>query len=220
MRERFEEVLETLSRRAGLGRVSPAVAAVVAIAVVALCAYALHRWWPSGGSTVEYEPATQGAASSAPPRASVATSDGDPLAVHVVGSVMHPGLYRLPPGSRVSDAVEAAGGALGDARVDLVNIARRLVDGEQVAVPSSDDAASPIGLSPAGGQAAASQPVDINSADAAALDTLPGIGPATAARIVEDRDANGSYSSLEDLGRVSGIGPKKLEQLQGLACVR
>lgn len=219
MRGRVEEVLEALSRRAGLGRISPAVAVVVAILVVVLCGYALRRWWPSESSSVEYLPGGS-RATSATPQAVDATPTEAELAVHVVGSVRHPGLYRLAPGSRVSDVVDAAGGLLGDARSDLVNLARRLSDGEQVVVPSGDDALPTPGVGPVSSGSASQQPVDINTADEAALDTLPGIGPATAARIVEDRESNGAYSSLEDLGRVSGIGPKKLEQLQGLACVR
>jgi competence protein ComEA len=153
--------------------------------------------------------------------------------VHVVGSVRHPGVYELDPGSRVIDAVDAAGGTLPDAILSAVNMARPVGDGEQILVPDEDDpaavAAAAGGGGTGGGAGAAAlaaggaggqQAVDINSADAAALETLPGVGPSTAAKIIADRESNGPFASVDDLTRVSGIGPKKLEQIKPMACVR
>jgi competence protein ComEA len=126
----------------------------------------------------------------------------------------------------VADAVEAAGGLMPDAVAASVNLARTVTDGEQIVVPDADTA-SVSGNSASTGSGASANPakqgaemVDLNTADESALDALPGIGPATAARIIADREANGPFASAEDLGRVSGIGPKKLEQLSGLVCVR
>ncbi len=136
--------------------------------------------------------------------------------VHVEGEVANPGLLELPEGSRVFDAIQAAGDFTDDAKRDAVNLARILVDGEQIIVASSlaeDAAASPPGVSMSSG--ALSGKVNINTADVAALDSLPGIGESTAKRIIADREANGPFKSIEDLKRVSGIGDKKYAQLEG-----
>jgi competence protein ComEA len=126
-----------------------------------------------------------------------------PLVVDVAGAVASPGVMELPAGARVRDAIEAAGGFLDGAERSSVNLARPLVDGEQVYVPvAGEDRAGPV---------------NVNAADAAALETLPGIGPVLAERIVADRAANGPFVSIEDLDRVSGIGPSLVARLAGLA---
>lgn len=150
--------------------------------------------------------------------------------VHVSGCVANPGLYEVENGSRVAVAIEAAGGFSDDAVCDSVNLARVLQDGELVVVasasaeqpsePSGEYAGSPqqgVG----GGRVAASSPgrININTASAAELEQLPGIGEATAAKIVADRNANGPFKTVEDLKRVSGIGDKKYEALADLICV-
>lgn len=136
------------------------------------------------------------------------------VVVHVVGAVRRPGVYKLPAGSRVGDAVAAAGGALGNAAPEAVNLARVLNDGEQVRIPSADEASAAVAAS--GAQSGAPRKVNINTATAAELDALPGIGPATAQKIVDDRARNGPFSSPEDLMRVPGIGPKKFDALKDL----
>lgn len=144
----------------------------------------------------------------------------DGVIVHVVGAVRRPGVYELPAGSRVADAVEAAGGALGNAAASALNLARLLTDGEQVRVLTTDEASAAAfsgdarGLLPPVGQ----PKVNINAATVEQLDSLPGIGPATAQKIVEDRMRNGPFRSPEDLMRVPGIGPKKFEVLEELIC--
>lgn len=134
-----------------------------------------------------------------------------PLVVHVAGAVRAPGLYRLPRGSRVADAVEAAGGARRRAAVDAINLAAPLADGQRIAVPVI--AAVPTQEAGAG-TGETTGPLSLSSASAEALDALPGIGPATAAEIIAWRDANGGFASVEDLERVPGIGPAKLEALR------
>jgi competence protein ComEA len=126
-----------------------------------------------------------------------------PLVVDVAGAVASPGVMELPPGARVRDAIAAAGGFVDGADRSSINLARPLVDGEQVYVPA------------AGGDRAGA--VNVNAADAAALEALPGIGPVLAERIVADRAANGPFGSIEDLDRVSGIGPSLVAGLAGLA---
>lgn len=130
------------------------------------------------------------------------------LYVHVLGQVAHPGLYVLDLDARVVDALGAAGGSLPDADLRAVNLARQLTDGEQLVVPA-------IGETDAGAAAPAGDgPIDLNSADQAALETLPRIGPALAQRIIAWRDDNGRFTSVDDLLAVPGIGEKMLEGLR------
>jgi competence protein ComEA len=150
--------------------------------------------------------------------------------VHVVGAVHAPGVYELEPGARVGDAVALAGGALGNAAPEGVNLAREVADGEQVHVPTADEWAAGGGQTTAesvaprsgapGAGGAASGAVDINSADATVLETLPGVGPATAQKIIADREENGPFTAVEDLMRVAGIGEKKLDAIRDLVVVR
>ncbi|MCX8008008.1 MAG: ComEA family DNA-binding protein, partial [Coriobacteriia bacterium] len=135
------------------------------------------------------------------------------VTVHVVGAVRWPGVYRLPVGSRVCDAIGRAGGVLGNAAADAVNMARVLSDGEQVRVPTLDESTRP---EPIGGTADRPRLVDINRASAEELDALPGIGPSTAQKIVDDRARNGPFRCPQDIMRVPGIGPKKFDALKDL----
>lgn len=132
------------------------------------------------------------------------------LVVDVAGAVHRPGLHRLAQGSRIADALAAAGGATAKADVALVNLAAPLADGEQVLVPSRGTAAA------APGAPSASAPLDLNTATAEQLDALPGIGPATAAKIVSFRQAHGPFRSVNELDAVPGIGPARIDQLKGL----
>ncbi|WP_394289108.1 helix-hairpin-helix domain-containing protein [Microbacterium sp.] len=136
--------------------------------------------------------------------------------VHVSGEVRTPGLYRLAEGARVVDAVSAAGGMTGEASPEAVNLARPVSDGEQLHVPAKGDA--PPGESP-GSAPAGDGRVNLNTADAAALDTLPRIGPAIAQRIIDWREQNGRFTSVDDLMAVPGIGEKMLASLRELVTV-
>lgn len=136
------------------------------------------------------------------------------LYVHVSGAVLSPGLFLLRTDARVVDAVAAAGGFADDADMSGVNLARPLSDGEQLIVPREGEAPPA-----SGGGVAADGRVNLNTADAAALDTLPRVGPAIASRIIEWREANGPYTSVDDLLSVPGIGAKMLESLRDLVTV-
>ena len=139
-----------------------------------------------------------------------------PVVVDVVGSVRHGGVYRLPAGSRVRDALRAAGGARPGAHTASLNLAERLADGEQIVVPGRGVAIA--ASSAAGGPAGAGAPagiVHLNSATVEQLDGLDGIGPTLAARIVAWRQAHGGFRSTADLGNVPGIGPGRLAALHG-----
>ncbi|WP_081844525.1 ComEA family DNA-binding protein [Cellulomonas sp. URHE0023] len=146
--------------------------------------------------------------------AATATGEQTLVVVDVVGAVAAPGVVRLPAGSRVVDAVAAAGGPTPDAQVSTLNMARVLVDGEQIVVPQQGQDAV-VGGVPA---EPSDDRVDLNTADEAALDALPGIGPVLAQRIVAHRD-DGPYASVDDLGDVSGIGPTLLDRLRDLVRV-
>ncbi|MEM7288695.1 MAG: ComEA family DNA-binding protein [Actinomycetota bacterium] len=141
--------------------------------------------------------------------------DSSPLVVHVAGAVARPGLVEVPTGSRVADAVVAAGGATATADLDRINLALPLSDADHVHVPAEGEIA--VGQGALGGPDPG--PLDLNRADEAALDELPGVGPATAAAIVAHRDEHGPFTSVTALQEVPGIGPAKLERLRELVRV-
>lgn len=127
------------------------------------------------------------------------------IVVHVAGAVERPGVYELPAGARVADAVKRAGGALRNGEVNAVNLAAPLADGQQVVIPGAGAVA---------GAAAAEGPISLGSATAEDLDQIDGIGPVTAAAIVEYRDSGRPITRIEDLDAVSGIGPATIEALR------
>jgi len=139
------------------------------------------------------------------------------VVVDVVGEVRRPGLYRLADGSRIADAVARAGGATRKAELAQVNLAAPLADGEQVVVPARGSAAAEPPAAAGGPDAAApSAPIQLSTATLEQLDSLPGVGPATAQKILDYRTKHGAFSSVDELDAVPGIGPKRLEQLREL----
>ncbi|TXK17151.1 ComEA family DNA-binding protein [Homoserinibacter sp. GY 40078] len=191
--------------RRGVGAALIVLLAAAAITVVAVAV-------TPGGAAREVAPPDPG--SSGAPMIEVGAADGSVLYVHVLGEVAHPGLYELSPGDRVVDAIAAAGGLTDDADPGAVNLARPVSDGEQLAVPAVGESPAP---GSAGGEGAASDGrVDLNTADVAALDTLPRVGPAIAQRIIDWREQNGPFSSVDDLLAISGIGEKTVEALRPL----
>jgi competence protein ComEA len=134
------------------------------------------------------------------------------LIVHVVGGVPNPGVYRLPPGSRVFEAIEMAGGALEEELLAGINLAQPLYDGQQVVVPNGIDGEAGAITFQSGGS---SSLLNINRASREELESLPGIGPVKAREIVEFREKNGPFRSISDLTQVKGIGAKILEGLEG-----
>jgi competence protein ComEA len=136
------------------------------------------------------------------------------ILVHVVGQVARPGLYSLADGSRVNDAITRAGGPRPRAALELVNLAAPVADGQQVVVPSRQEAAQVAASGPAG--SAPGERVHLNSATLEQLDELPGIGPVTAQKILDYRTEHGAFGSVDELDAVSGIGPARLEELRDL----
>lgn len=138
------------------------------------------------------------------------------LVVQVDGAVLRPGLYRLPPGARAADAIAAAGGLLSDADPTWLNRARVLRDGERLTVPQRSASAAISGSATTPGDPR----VDLNAASAQDLESLPGIGPVLAGRIVEHRRRAGPFQRLEDLLQVNGIGPRLLERVRPHVVIR
>src|ERR687887_2339518 len=138
------------------------------------------------------------------------------VVVDVVGAVRRPGLYRLEQGSRIADAVARAGGATRKAELAQVNLAAPLADGEQVVIPKRGAPGAVPPAADSSGGAATTAPVQLSTATLEQLDTLPGVGPATAQKILDYRTKHGAFSSVDELDAVPGIGPKRLEQLRDL----
>lgn len=214
------------SRRVRIGGLQLGPVHLAVVAVVAAVAVGLAAWWavrdqaeaiPVRADATAPAPLTSlqpdaGAVGSEP--AADGTGEAGEVVVDVAGKVRRPGIAVLPAGSRVVDALEAAGGPRRGVDLTGLNLARPLVDGEQVLVgvaPVPGVAGTLTSPAPAGGSL-----VNLNSADLAALDTLPGVGPVTAEAIVSWREDNGGFTSVEELLEVDGIGEATLEDLAPL----
>jgi competence protein ComEA len=174
--------------------------AAIAIAVLIVGA----RWIRSSGGGASGGAALSFAADS--PHQS--SQNDEEVVVHVAGSVARPGVYRLPAGSRVTDAVRRAGGFARGANQDAINLAARLSDGQQVVVPG------PGAVAAAAGGDGQTGPISLGSATAEQLDGIEGIGPVTAQKIIEFRDQHGGLSSIDQLDEVDGIGPSTMQTLR------
>lgn len=185
-----------------LSRTQVVVYAAVAIALLLVGARAIRG---EGGGEVSFA-----SADAAPAEAgfSIGGQSGD-LVVDVTGAVRDPGVYRMPAGSRVNDAVARAGGAAPRAQLEAINLAARLADGQQVVVPER----LPGGTA-AVGAVGAEGPIGLGTATVEQLEEIEGIGPVTAEAIVEFRDEHGGLSSVEQLDQVSGIGPATMDSLR------
>jgi len=204
--------------------VRAALGGVVVLALLGIGAAVVGAVVTPGGQTIEVAAVEGGSTSGGS-----AADDGlgrpsglEVVVLHVVGAVVDPGIVELPLGSRVVDAIAAAGGPTDAADLAGVNLARTLVDGEQLRVPQVGEL-PPAGSGGAGGAGStgvgADGRVNINTADVAALETLPGVGPAIASRIVAWREENGPFRSVDELGAVSGIGEKTLDGMRDQATV-
>jgi competence protein ComEA len=226
-------VQDVLARlRARLDPVGLAPADVLALLVLLLAAAGLTAvvWWTTRPVPLAAAPPVPSAAPSPwpsggaddAPDAPAAATTPPPVTVHVAGRVARPGVVVLPAGSRVADAVAAAGGATPDAAVETLNLARPLVDGEQVRVPAPGEPLPPTPTPPPAAPTAptASEgPLDLNTATLDALDALPGIGPVTAQRILDHRQAIGRFADVGQLLEVPGIGPSRFADLEPLVRV-
>ena len=206
-----------------------AVLVVVVIAVVGVTALLGGRagsWTGGGGTDVALSLPKAGEAAGAPSGASgdtaavgdastSTTTAGGSLHVHAAGAVMHPGVVEVPAGSRVTDVVAAAGGPAADADLNQVNLAALVTDGVRIYIPRQGEVGSGL-VAASGGADSDGQDaiVNLNEANETELETLPGVGPATAKAIVDYRSEHGRFRSVDDLLNVRGIGPSKLEQIK------
>ncbi|HUI47080.1 MAG TPA: ComEA family DNA-binding protein [Acidimicrobiia bacterium] len=203
-------------------RIAAALLACVSVA-------AAFAWFHSRSASAPASPPSAAPAGPAPTleTATTTTIRAPEIVVDVVGAVRRGGIARLRAGARVVDAIAAAGGPLADADLVRLNLAAPLTDGARIAVPrigAPAPSVDPTAVSGASGDGtddapSPSAPVNLNTATVEQLDALPGIGPATAAAIIQDREAHGPFRSVNDLGRVRGIGDAKLAQLHDLVAV-
>jgi competence protein ComEA len=189
-----------------LSRAQVVVYGAIAVALLLIGARAIRG---EGGAESSYAADSGGESSSSGGGFTVSGQGGD-LVVDVTGAVGRPGVYRLPAGSRVNDAVERAGGAGPRAELEAVNLAARLADGQQVVVPEQ----GPGGSVATAGAESEDGPISLGTATVDQLDTIDGIGPVTAQDIVDFRDEHGGLSSVDQLDQVSGIGPATMESLR------
>jgi len=211
---------------AGAGRQSAAVALVVLLALGGAGALWLRGGArpagaaapdPGGGSGAPVDGSPGGTLPVVASGATTARDAGGTVAVHVAGRVRHPGVVELPSGSRVADAIAAAGGVTAGADLDAVNLARKLVDGEQIRVAARGERPAPP-AAPGPGATVPGALVDLNAASAEQLDALPGVGEVTASRIIAYREAH-PFRSVEELRQVDGIGDRRFTQLKDLVTV-
>jgi competence protein ComEA len=190
-----------------LSRSQVVVYGAVAVALLLVGARAIRG---EGGTESSYASSggSSGTGSGGPSGGFTLSGQASDVVVDVTGAVARPGVYRMPAGSRVDDAVQRAGGATGGAELEAVNLAARLADGQQVVVPG------PGAKSAVSTTAGEEGPISLGTATAAQLDTIDGIGPVTAQDIIEFREQHGGLSSVEQLDQVSGIGPATMEALR------
>ncbi|CQD17337.1 helix-hairpin-helix repeat-containing competence protein ComEA [Mycobacterium lentiflavum] len=223
--------------RADPGRAGAIALAVIAALAVLITIFTLVRDHPAPVMSAKLPPVEK--ASTASPKSSATPGPDRPVVVSVVGLVHKPGLVTLTPGARIADALQAAGGAMDGADTIGLNMARPLGDGEQIVVgltplsgqptalgssvtpgsPPSAKTPTPTGSVKAPGRPKAGEALDLNTATVQQLDDLPGVGPVTAAAIVSWRQANGRFTSVDQLADVDGIGPSRLDKLRALVRV-
>jgi competence protein ComEA len=209
-------------------RFDPGMPGIRVLALAGLLAAVLagvFLWWSRPRPRPAPAPVVRPAAARPVPSASAASAvspspTGSPLVVDVAGKVHHPGVVTLSAGARVIDAINAAGGVRSGAKTGTLNLARRVVDGEQILVGITPSPSAPLPPDDTTGSATApAAPVDLNTATAAQLDQLPGVGPVLAQRIVDYRTQHNGFRSVDELREVSGIGEAKYADLKNLVRV-
>jgi competence protein ComEA len=213
--------------RADPGRAGVIALAAVGVVAVLVTVFTLLRDKTPPVASAKLPPVEMVSSARPTPGPAPPNAEG-PVVVSVVGLVHKPGLVTLAPGARIADALTAAGGATDGADLIGLNMARRVTDGEQIivgiaaapgepaAMGSSSTGTDPPANAPTESSSAPGGSVDLNTATVEELDTLPGIGPVTAAAIIAWRDANGRFTSVDQLGDVDGIGPARLDKLRDL----
>ena len=183
--------------------------------VAALALVLLTAWYLARSSAGEPAAAVEPVATIAPAAAAEEEGGGGRLVIDVAGAVRKPGVYRMAQGDRVEDALEKAGGATAHADLSQINRAAKLEDGRQILVPRRAPRGRPATAAATGtAPSTPAQPVNLNAATLEQLDTLDGVGPATAQKIIDFRAAHGGFGSVDELDQIPGIGEKKLAALR------
>ena len=211
--------LEDIKRKLHIKEIPKPVLIVLVLIAIGIIIFALLHWWPSQSDS-DFVVETNSATKEAEDNNAKEETNGQ-VAVYVSGAVKNPGVYYLEEGSRIIDAVGKAGGMCKDANTNAINLAEVIQDGTQIYIPTIDESSnsSASTTTSSGSVSGSTSLVNINSADATELQTLPGIGEVTAQKIISDRESNGAFSSKEDLKRVSGIGDSKYAALEDLICI-
>ncbi|MCL1799068.1 MAG: ComEA family DNA-binding protein [Eggerthellaceae bacterium] len=221
----FQESADTFRAKAHISNVKSPVLLGLGALVLVVVFLVLQNTWDlvqGSGFSISRQSGAEAAqqADEGLSEAPAPVEEAPPVWVHVGGAVVSPGLYELQEGARVHAVIEAAGGFTQEASPDTVNLARVLVDGEQIIIPTVGEAAAYQEAAPQGpGAPAPAGKVNLNTATMSELTTLPGVGEATAKKIIADREANGPFLSVEDIMRVSGIGEKKFADMLPLITV-
>lgn len=206
----FLDEVDSLKTKAHLGKMSPVVLIGLIVVVLVVCFFALRGVW--GAAQGDFALEKNSTQQQRDTTAAISTSSSSEVYVYVVGAVNAPGVYGLPRTARVTDAITAAGGFSADAASESLNLARVVADGEQITVARLSSGGEEGGV--ATGAVAASGisadgKVNINQANLEELKTLDGVGDVTAQKIIDSRESEGAFKTIEDLKRVSGIGDKK-----------
>lgn len=192
---------------------------LVLIGVIAAVVAAGYLWLARPRPQPPAAPVASATLTGPRPSASARPVAASSVVVHVLGKVEHPGVITLPSGSRVAEAIKAAGGVRAGAKTGTLNLARKLVDGEQIPVGVPRPTPAPGAPAPAGAPAAPGTPLNLNTATPDQLDDLPGVGPVLAKRIVDYRTQHGGFRSVEQLQDVSGIGARRFADLKPMVSV-
>lgn len=215
--EDFSLRVHALLRRAGLEKVPRAALVGVIVLALVLVLVALWHFWPRPSADFVATSSAVAREADTATQADATVKPTGQIVVDVEGAVVHPGIYTLEEGARVGDAIQAAGGLSPDALAGACNLAQKLGDGEQVIVPSIQESQGDASASTGNAPASARTPdgkININTASADELQELSGVGPSLSERIIDYREKNGRFSSIEELKNVSGIGDTRFDNIK------
>ncbi len=212
----------SLLRRAGLAELPRPILVGTIVIALALVLFALWHFWPKANADfIAAATSTSQESSTVASSSATETQSAGEIVVDIEGAVNAPGLYSLAADARVGDAIQAAGGLAAHAQPGAANLAQKLSDGEQVVIPTIEEAQGALqaGADDAGASSRKDGKISINTASAEELQELSGVGPALSERIIDYRESKGRFSSIEDLQNVSGIGETRFENLKDKICL-
>ena len=220
--EELSLMAHSLLRRAGLDELPRPILVGTIVIALALVLFALWHFWPKANADfIAAATSTSQESSTVASSSATETQSAGEIVVDIEGAVNAPGLYSLAADARVGDAIQAAGGLAAHAQPGAANLAQKLSDGEQVVIPTIEEAQGALqaGADDAGASSRKDGKISINTASAEELQELSGVGPALSERIIDYRESKGRFSSIEDLQNVSGIGETRFENLKDKICL-